>query len=177
MNLDDELSGVSEAHYGDNYSDHLMTMYRDYVTSADNISRRRQIANTFFLSINTALLGMTAKEGIGIAIGGEMIWLVSVAAIVFCLVWREMILSYSNLNSAKFTVINEIEKRLPVKPYYAEWELKKHREGSGKSTLTKVEKWVPYIFIGLHSVVVIVSVGAAALSLFIQFWSQTNAAS
>ena len=83
MHLEEELSGVSEAQYGDQYTDHLMTMYRDYVTSADNISNRRQVANTFFLTINTALLGLTAGEGIVSNIDGNLIWLVSAAAIVF----------------------------------------------------------------------------------------------
>ena len=64
MDIEEELSGVSEAQYGDQYTEHLLTLYRDYVTSADNISNRRQVANTFFLTINTALLGLTAGEGI-----------------------------------------------------------------------------------------------------------------
>ena len=151
--LEHEVVGVSEPHYGDKYHEHFMTLYRDYVSSAHDISRRRQTANTFFLTINTALFGlMDVKKGF---IDGELVWMVSLAAIVFCIAWQAMINSYASLNSAKFAVINEIEKRLPLRPYWAEWQVKAAREGDTKSTLTRVEKNIPYIFIALHVIAIV----------------------
>jgi hypothetical protein len=36
--------------------------------------------------------------------------------------WYRLVRSYKDLNSAKFKVIHEIEKSLPISPYDAEWE-------------------------------------------------------
>lgn len=41
----------------DDYQAHLLEQYKLYVGMADKISERRQSANSYFLSLNTALLG------------------------------------------------------------------------------------------------------------------------
>ena len=64
--------------------------------------------------------------------------------------------SYKDLNTAKFKLIHEIEAKLPMAPYDAEWEA----VGRGKAPelylpFTHVEICVPWVFLVLHAVVVL----------------------
>ncbi len=144
----------SDQQYADNekYQAHLLDQYKLYVEMADRVSARRQTANSYFLSINTALLGfagyLTTKDT------GDQNWLLGLVGIVLSYLWYRIIVSYRDLNSAKFKVVHEIEKHLPISPYDAEWEAM----GRGKvpslyHPLTHVEKGVPWVFLALHAVV------------------------
>src|SRR5574341_673563 len=99
---------------------HLVEQYKLYVEMADRISARRQTANSYFLTVNTALLSfvgyLTTKET------SDYLWLLGIAGLSLCYLWYRLIRSYRDLNSAKFSVIHAIEKRLPLSPYEAEWE-------------------------------------------------------
>ena len=46
---------------------------------------------------------------------------VAAAGIVFAIAWWWLLQSYRKLNRAKFEVINEIERRLPLGLFTAEW--------------------------------------------------------
>jgi hypothetical protein len=109
--------------YGERYRSDYIEIYKLYVTSADSISTRRQTANSFFLTLNTALLAFLgyAKPSITQPIG-RLTLLATLAGIVLCYTWFRLILSYKGLNSGKFKVVHLIEKNLPSAPYDAEWE-------------------------------------------------------
>src|SRR5882762_10031954 len=104
----------------DNYRSHLLEQYKVYLEMVDRISGRRQAANSYFLSVNTALLGfvgyLTTKEPV------EYLWLLGIAGVALSFAWQRLILSYQGLNTAKFAVVHAIEKSLPVSLYDAEWE-------------------------------------------------------
>lgn len=138
----------------DRYKNQLFDQYRLYVEMADRISQRRTTANTFFLTANAALLTVVSgfKDDFG-----KYMYLVSVVGIIVSLFWFFCIRSYKQLNSGKFKVIHEIEKKLPLQLFDYEWEVL----GRGKSfkkywPLSHVECTVPFIFIALY----------VALSLF-----------
>ena len=57
MSLEEQLLSLPKDDYGERYQDHVLEIYKLYVQSADNISARRQSANSFFLSVNTAIIG------------------------------------------------------------------------------------------------------------------------
>ncbi len=146
----------SEQQYPENeeYQAHLLDQYKLYVEMADRVSARRQTANSYFLSINTALLGfagyVTTKNT------GDQLWLLGLTGIALSYLWYRVIVSYRDLNSAKFKVVHEIEKRLPLSPYDAEWEaMGRGKDPSLYRPLTHVEKGVPWIFIALHAFVVL----------------------
>lgn len=104
----------------DKWHGHLLDQYKLYVEMADRISQRRTTANSYFLSVNSAILAfvgyLTSKESL------DYLWLLAVAGGTLTLLWYSIILSYRNLNTAKWGVVHEIEKRLPISPYDAEWE-------------------------------------------------------
>ena len=111
MQSEDKLLSVSQTEYGKHYRDHCLTLYQGYIESADRISERRHGANTFFLTVNTALLGIT---GYLQAAGAHLLWLVALAGVVLGYTWFRLIKSYRSLNTAKFKVIHEIEQQLPL---------------------------------------------------------------
>ena len=154
----DEIKGKlfpkSKEKYGENYEEHYLEIYKLYVSMADNISSRRQNANSFFVAVNTALIAFVgyARPCVGSEIG-RFIWLLALAGAVLCYAWYRLIRSYKDLNSGKFKVIHLIEENLPLSPYDAEWEA----VGRGKDKklylpFTHVEIYVPWVFFVVHSI-------------------------
>lgn len=149
MSLEEELLSYPKDDYGERYQDHVLEIYKLYVQSADNISARRQSANSFFLSINTAIVGAVGYLSDE---NGSFGWAVSLAGILICVVWYRSVRAYKDLNSGKFKVIHEIETKLPISVYDAEWET----VGRGKDPklylpFTRIEIWIPRIFMALHA--------------------------
>ena len=142
---------VSPEEYGEAWRSDYLALYHEYVASADRISDRRYTANTFFLSINTALLGVT---GYMTGDGENMVWLAALAGILFSYTWKRLIASYKSLNGAKFDVIIALEQKLPVAVYEAEWQrLERGMNKSKHIPFSVVESWVPMVFILLHAIV------------------------
>ena len=151
-------STVVPEQYGgkDLYITHVFEQYKLYIEMADRISSRRNLANTFFLTLHTLLLGASAffyEKGPQIA-NMRVVIVPLLGALALCYVWWRMILSYRQLNAAKYRVIGEYERVLPSSPYWAaEWKAL----GEGKNpkiyrSLSDVENWVPVLF-GLFYVI------------------------
>lgn len=142
---------------GEGQLSHCIEIYKLYVASADGVSTRRQAANSFFLTLNTAILALLgyAKPSFWQPMG-RLTVLATLAGMVLCYTWYRLILSYRGLNSGKFKVIHMIEAKLPLAPYDAEWKA----IGSGKDPkkyrpFTHVELWIPWVFMAIYVVGVI----------------------
>jgi hypothetical protein len=156
LKVEEQLFPVAEETYGPEYKNHFIEIYKLYVEMADRVSSRRQTANSFYLTVNTAIVGAATFFQIPAL---EGFWLVPVAGVTLCAMWIRNIQSYKDLNSGKFRVINEIERRLPIAPYDAEWEiLQRDKKNSAYRPFHSVEKYVPQIFILLYIAVVMLSV-------------------
>jgi len=158
MAIEDNLFKLSPTEYGEAYQAHLLEQYKLFVESADRISQRRQQANSFFLTINTALLAVLG----GILSRGSQslgLWWflpVAVAGLVLCYVWYRLVLSYKGLNAGKFEVIHAIEKKLPVALFDAEWRQIGEGENSTKyKPFSEIETWIPWVFMALYGVLVV----------------------
>jgi hypothetical protein len=159
--ISDALPGRSDQEYGTAYEEHVMEQYKLYVDKADQISARREGANSFFVTLNTALIAVATY--LGTVTGPDLAPFVQVpvgvAGILLCYSWYRMIRSYRDLNTAKFKVVHEIEQRLPLRPYHAEWE----EVGRGKDErlylpFTHVEKNIPWVFLVLHAAVAVAGI-------------------
>jgi len=129
---------------------HLLEQYKLYVEMADRISARRQSANSYFLTVNTALLGFTGY--ITTKDSSNYLWLLGLAGIVLCYLWYRLIQSYRDLTTGKFKVIHAIEKRLPISPYDAEWEaMGRGNDPKLYKPFTHIETGVPWVFLMLHA--------------------------
>jgi hypothetical protein len=138
------LHPISQAEYGTEYRAHYLEIYTLYVDSAHKISALRQAANSFFVTINTGIVGalsyFSEKSNV-------QNLLVIFAGVLICIVWHRLIASYRAINTGKFKVIHEMERNLPLAAFDAEWEAL----GRGHMPLryfqfTKIEAYVPLIF-------------------------------
>jgi hypothetical protein len=158
--LNKHLYRVPPDKYDGEYQEHLLEQYKLYVQMADKISERRQAANNFFLTVNTAViafLGLVARPDVGsspnVTANPPLPWVlaVSAAGVVLCYTWYRLVRSYKGLNTGKFEVIQAIESRLPSSPYDAEWKA----VGEGKDPklylpFTHVEVLIPWVFAALY---------------------------
>lgn len=135
--------------HNEKWYSHLLDQYKMYIEMADRISQRRTTANNYFLSVNSAILGfigyLTTKDS------PEYLWTLATAGIALTMLWFAIIISYKNLSTAKWGVVHEIEKRLPISPYDAEWEAV--QRGQSKRLywpVSHIESFVPWVFAVLH---------------------------
>jgi hypothetical protein len=133
----------------DSGSPTVLEQYKIYVEMADRVSARRGLANTFFLTLNTAVftvVGVFWQHPPGTTRGLLVVpWF---ALVVQCLAWFWLLRSYRQLNTAKYAVVGALEERLPASPYWrAEWvALGEGRDPSRYWPLSHVEQWIPIIF-------------------------------
>jgi len=117
------------------------------VQSSEELVRRRQSVNTFFLTMNGALLtavGLIIQSSEGHKVAGWGIAVLAVAGVVLCIAWRSLITSFGQLNAGKFKVINTIERYLRAAIYEAEWEaLERGENPKVYRSFTSREIWVP----------------------------------
>jgi hypothetical protein len=140
----------------------FLELYKLMVASSETLVGRRQGANTFFLSINGFLL---TAIGLFISLGGQMrlqavgtIGLGITGALI-AWVWHTMLVSFGQLNTGKFKVINEMEKRLVAGIYSAEWEaLENAKNKKVYRTFTSREVIIPRVLGALYMLVTVISV-------------------
>ena len=168
MGIEQTLPGIPREQYGSSYEDHLLDMYKLYVEMADRISSRRQSANSYFLSISTALVaaaGLTQRHALSVQ-QWKLPLVIAVAGIVLSYLWYRLVKSYRDLNSGKFEVVHHIESMLPIRPYDAEWKA----IGEGKDAklykpFTHIEVGVPWVFLFLHLLLALLAIPWSCLGL------------
>lgn len=152
------LPGVAEAAYGAAHRAHSLELYKLYVEMADRISARRERANSFFLTVNAALLAILVRDIEAAADVRRFVsgLLLPAAASTLCFLWYRIVRSYRDLNSAKFKVIHVMESQLPMRPYDAEWEsVERGKNADLYLPFSHVEIAVPWVFIAFYAVVIV----------------------
>src|SRR6266446_1189119 len=102
-----------------------LDLYKIMVGSSEGLVSRRQGVNTFFLTMNGALLtasGLIVQNSGGHRLSALGIFVLALAGVILCTAWRSLITSFGQLNRGKFQVINTIERYLKAAIYAAEWE-------------------------------------------------------
>ncbi len=146
---DTKLYSKAKEKYGDQYDSHLFEQYKIYVESAEKISNKRQNANNYFITINTALITLLGLS-FQIDFFGKLFWgraLLAVVGIIICVIFWFLLRSYKQLNSGKFKVIHAIEKELPLALYDYEWEVL--GKGENKKLyypFSHIELLIPWVF-------------------------------
>ena len=159
MDISASVIRYTEKEYGSSYKDHSVEIYKLYVDMADKISARRQSSNSFFLSINTAIIALISYVQINDTFSSKFSHtIVSAAGVALCYLWFKIIISYRDLNSIKFNIIEEIENQLPLSPYTVEWT--KINLGIGHKLylpFTEIEMFIPWIFLSIHLIIILFS--------------------
>lgn len=128
--------------------DILIIQWQTCVEMANSVSQRRDTMNNIFVTLNLAIMAAVS-----------MVWdiksiLILVAGCAICGLWILFIQNYKRLNTAKFEIINKMERDLPCQPFNIEWEKLKNNKEYKDST--KLERFLPIMFIILYIVTIIV---------------------
>jgi hypothetical protein len=143
-------AGIKESYSTDEkYQAAVLEQYKLCVEMADRISARRALANTFFLTLHSAILtlvGVFWKDRPQTS--GWVLVLPLTVALGLCVAWFWLVRSYRQLNSGKYAVIAALERRLPASPLWrGEWfALGEGRDPSRYVPFTHLEQWVPALF-------------------------------
>jgi len=144
-----DLFSKNEKDYGNDYKEHLFEQYKLYVESIEKTSDRRQHANNYFITINTALIsliGLSFQIKIFENLAGVKAVLAFVG-IIICIIFWYLIRSYKQLNTGKFDVIHKIEEHLPLALYKYEWEvLGKGEDNKKYYPFSHIELIIPWVF-------------------------------
>jgi hypothetical protein len=127
----------------------ILELYKTAVEMADRTSARRAGANSFFLTLNTALaalVGIVSSARKPLPHGNLPTFdafglvLTAMAGIVLSLTWRALLRYYRRLNGAKFEVINAMEVSLPAQPFTDEWAILQ-RTPPDENTMSRWSRW------------------------------------
>ena len=149
-------SDVSTKEHGPHYQGHLLEEYKLYVEMADRVSQRRATANSYLVTVNTFLVALYGLAPTPTGASDVWMFCVPVAGVMICIVWDALLREYRSLNREKFNVIQEMEERLPAAGYTREWELIK---AGGYRPLSTIEQIVPWVFVGLYTVLAMAIAG------------------
>jgi len=127
-------------------------LYALYLSTAEKVSDRRQQANGMMLSINAALLALYGAIGSGSVAVLSMesnigTLAIPIAGFLVCFYWEALLRSYSKLNSAKFSLLLEMEKDLPIDLFTRERRIYLEK---GHNSFSKIEVSLPWIFGALY---------------------------
>ncbi len=167
--LDDVLFPGGSPSSSDRAQQLLLDQYRLIVESSERVVARRQTANTFFLSINSALLiatGILLREGDVLSpVGGGVGVAVGMTGVFTCFVWWRMVTSFRQLNTAKFSIIGLLEQHLPAAVFGAEWvALGKGENPSLYRPFTRLEKQIPLVLMCFYGLACTAGVIVAVVS-------------
>jgi hypothetical protein len=126
-----------------------LDLYKLAVEMADRVSARRGAANSFFLAVQTALTTvLSALE--------DASWVASAAGIVLSFAWWRLLVSYRDLNRAKFAAIDNLERQLPATPFADEWAALRAAGATSRTRWSRyaelgaIERLVPGVFAALY---------------------------
>lgn len=143
--------------HAEKYIDHYLEQYRIYLHIFNNTSEYRHKTNEFFLGLNTAIMGiMGYLETKEVSHAPIIFILAPLVGVAICFCWYRLILSWSQLNRAKFKVIHALERKLPAALFETEWKLLgKGKDKSKYRPLSSIEKYIPIIFIMLYLIILL----------------------
>ena len=135
----------------------LVEQYKILLSTSESLIERRQKLTTTYLSIFSVMLpvlsAMLTFEQAFLQLGA---FFVSCICIILCFSWRGTIISYGKSNRAKFAILEEMEKQLPVAMFASEWLVLKRITTRYKS-FTNRETTIPVIFIAIYTIFAIMS--------------------
>lgn len=134
-NLLDTLSYENELN-----AKNKLESYKILVTSSEKVTEQRSKVHTLFLALLTAIISLSIafiqKQGVD-KYSIILMFFVNIIIILITVLWEKMIESYGKLNSAKFKIINSLEKKLRVNNFDKEWIL---LQKNNYLTTTSLEK-------------------------------------
>jgi hypothetical protein len=133
--------------------DPKLALFELYLATAEKVGDRRAQANSWMLSVNSAIVGLYGylqvdKMAVGVAAKAVWLWAIPAAGIIVCLAWAALLTSYRKLNRAKFEVLAQLEADLPVPPFTREREIYRSEK---RRSLSQIEVLIPGCFALLYA--------------------------
>jgi len=146
MTEDETTTDENPPSAADDIPPELIDQYTTYVNTTLNVSNRRLRNNRFYvflLSGTLAVVSVLAKTNIiqelGLLLAGSL-------GFALCVLWYLSIVSYKQLNSGKYDIIQNMEEDLPAAPFNEEWEnLERGENWRTYITHTRVERKIPIV--------------------------------
>jgi hypothetical protein len=141
-----------------NGNDSKFAMFEVYLATAEKVSDRRAQANSWMLSVNSAIVALYGYlQADNMAVPQKMIWLwaIPAAGVIVCIAWSALLKSYRELNRAKFVVLAELEADLAASPTTRERQIYKEH---GRRSLSRIESSIPACFVALYIVMLVAAV-------------------
>jgi len=142
------IFGAPETSYGPDYKNHMLAQYKLFVESVNYTSELKLKINTYFLTINTALI-----TAIGLAISrntvNSLVWhlILPLAGMSISLIWWGTTYSYKQRNISKLRIVHCIEERLPLALYKTEWRLMDENHANPvKKFFFQIDLFIPWVF-------------------------------
>ena len=167
---DDEeyISSILEARNLQNL-DVAMKQYEMFVETSEELVRRKQNVNSFYITLNSVIISMIIAAfaipgsltafGLEIMLASIIIFLSSAVGGIVCVSWISLLQSYADLNSSKMKIISYIETQLAYNLYDTEWQLVSNKTGNRKyKSFSKKEKLIAKLFLGLYVVLILAGV-------------------
>jgi hypothetical protein len=141
-------------------ADPNFALYELYLGTAEKVSDRRANANSWMLTVNSAIValyGYLQADKLSVNEGQKAVWLLAIPAtgLIVCVAWRALLGSYRQLNRAKFEVLQKLEGLFPVQPFTREQEIYRIHRRKG---LAAVERSIPACFFFLYVVILIAAI-------------------
>lgn len=130
----------------------LMEQWKTANEMAANISSQRNNMNNFYISLMSILIGgiMFSDQLLNSNVLAKTVLFITIAITGFicCQKWIAQIVNYGKLNSAKYDVINELERQLPANVMLSEYERteKNARKEKNKINFSEQEKGIAKLF-------------------------------
>ena len=143
------IYGAPNSTYGPQYKDHFFAQYKLFVESVNYTSELRLKINTYFLTINTALITAFGLSSVKLTLNSS-VWhfLIPFAGILISIIWWGVSYSYKQRNIVKLRIIHCLEERLPLSLYKTEWQLMDEDHSTTlKKFLFRVDIFIPFVFI------------------------------
>ena len=142
--------------------DPKLALFELYLATAEKVSDRRAQANSWMLSVNSAIVALYGylqadKLAVGANQKAVWLWAIPAAGALVCVAWVALLTSYRKLNRAKFAVLTQIEADLPFPLFTREGEA--YRRDRRRS-LSSIERLVPACFVLLYAVMLVAAVVA-----------------
>ena len=139
--------------------DSKLAMFELFLATAEKVSDRRAQANSWMLSVNSAIVALygyiqSDKMAVGVPPKAVWLWAIPAGGAIVCLAWAALLASYRKLNSAKYTVLAELEADLPASPFTRERQIYKK---DGRRSFSQIEILIPASFVLLYIIMLFAS--------------------
>lgn len=131
-------------------SDTTLGQYKLYLKDLQKIGDRHERTRKYYLSLITALFTVLSlgQSGAAFRLTDGTVWLVAAFGALLCALWAAHMVSYHALYGVKFSVLKQLEEKLPCPLFKIEKE--KLDECRPKYfSMTGIDALVAIVFIGL----------------------------